>query len=329
MWLAAYIFAKSPWENLLKNAVKPFAEKILNEKKAEQYFFIRYWENGPHIRLRFKGEHLGQKIQQELKDYFSNYLTENPSREDKEWEAEYRKKENWFPPDSIQFIEYEPETKRYGGKLALDISEQQFQASSDACLKIITESEEWNYSRALGAAIQLHLGFAHALGMSLYELSHFCDVIFRGWFPRAFAWTPEMSKDEYKQKSEETLKLFDEQFQKQKDSLFPYHEMLWQAFEEDAEFEQEWLNTWVLDMKKIREKLEELQQKNKIEYPSHFETEDDISISKEKQQLWSLYESYVHMTNNRLGIFNQDEAYLGYLIKACVSEMMKKQTTPF
>jgi hypothetical protein len=34
-----------------------------------------------------------------------------------------------------------------------------------------------------------------------------------------------------------------------------------------------------------------------------------------KQQLWAIYDSYIHMLNNRLGIMNRDEGYLGFLIK--------------
>jgi thiopeptide-type bacteriocin biosynthesis protein len=324
-WLAGHIFAHSPWENLLTDVVKPFAEKMISEQKAETYFFIRYWENGPHIRFRFKGEQI-DKIKDEWLEYFSNYLKDNPSRKDQDYEVELRKKGDWFPLDSVQFIEYEPEIERYGGEKALVVSEKQFKASADACLAIISESDDWSYSRALGAAIQLHLGFAYALGMSLEELSDFCEVVFRGWFPRAFGYTPEMSKDEYTEKSEATLKLFAEQYEQQGEGLLAYHETVWEAFEADAVFEQEWLNIWVSEMKSVREELEILQTNKEIDYPSYFKIDKNLSISAEKQQLWSLYESYVHMTNNRLGIFNQDEAYLGYLIKSCVSEMIAKQT---
>ncbi|MGB5931124.1 MAG: lantibiotic dehydratase C-terminal domain-containing protein, partial [Cyclobacteriaceae bacterium] len=37
---------------------------------------------------------------------------------------------------------------------------------------------------------------------------------------------------------------------------------------------------------------------------------------------WRIYDSYVHMTNNRLGIQNRDEAYLAYLIKKCLDIML-------
>ena len=59
-WLAAYLYYSGNWEKFLTNSVKPFVEDILDRKLAEQYFFIRYWERGPHIRLRFKGDKLGK-----------------------------------------------------------------------------------------------------------------------------------------------------------------------------------------------------------------------------------------------------------------------------
>lgn len=37
-------------------------------------------------------------------------------------------------------------------------------------------------------------------------------------------------------------------------------------------------------------------------------------------KLWYIYESLIHMTNNRLGITNSDEAYLAYLIYKTIQE---------
>ena len=43
--------------------------------------------------------------------------------------------------------------------------------------------------------------------------------------------------------------------------------------------------------------------------------------TKRKQQLWPVLESYVHMTNNRLGILNKDEPFIAYFIKESFLEL--------
>ena len=63
-WLAAYLYYSEPWEKLLSDAVLPFIDTMMAIPGVDHYFFIRYWEKGPHIRLRFKGEKqvLEQKV---------------------------------------------------------------------------------------------------------------------------------------------------------------------------------------------------------------------------------------------------------------------------
>ena len=53
-YLSFYIFYSEPWKNLLVESVHPLLKKLFDENLINQYFFIRYWEKGPHIRLRLK-----------------------------------------------------------------------------------------------------------------------------------------------------------------------------------------------------------------------------------------------------------------------------------
>ena len=52
----SYLYYSEPWEELLTEAVLPLIKQVMEAGLAEQYFFIRYWKRGPHIRLRFKGD---------------------------------------------------------------------------------------------------------------------------------------------------------------------------------------------------------------------------------------------------------------------------------
>ena len=42
----------------------------------------------------------------------------------------------------------------------------------------------------------------------------------------------------------------------------------------------------------------------------------------------AIYSSFVHMTNNRLGLVNWDEGYLAYLIKSSVSDYCDANNMP-
>ncbi|MGF1671449.1 MAG: thiopeptide-type bacteriocin biosynthesis protein, partial [Balneolaceae bacterium] len=117
-WLSAHIFYSEPFEGILINGVKPFIEKLKKEKKIEGYFFIRYWERGPHIRLRIKADShiLKDDIKPRLLSYFTEFMRESPSkRNEPKWVQNLTSGKQWYSNNSIQFINYEPETARYGG----------------------------------------------------------------------------------------------------------------------------------------------------------------------------------------------------------------------
>ena len=324
--LAFYIFCTEPWEDILLNCIQPLSEQIITEKLATRYFFIRYWENGPHIRLRFFGNEtqLNEQVKPLVLSAVNNYLKKHPTkREEPEWLSTAPGSDHyWFPNDSIQIIAYEPETDRYGGPAAITASEIHFQDSSNAVFSLLEPGSEWSYDRALGAAIQLHLSFAHAAGMDLTEAQEFFTFIFSGWLPRAYTNFGNEPADVLENRRELTLKAFKENFSAQQEFLVEYHQMLWEAFQSGEEFEEEWLNNWIDQVTQLSSLLKELQQKGKLQFSPDTSHLTVFTTPFEKQQLWFIYSSYVHMTNNRLGILNRDEAYLGYLLRESLKTLI-------
>lgn len=304
-WLAAYLYYSHNQDEFIQKQVIPFVQSVMNKKLAEQYFFIRYWEKGQHIRLRFKGDEtvLKTTLKTYLEEYFTNYFNSNPSDRSMLENASKGASADWYPNNSVQFAVYEPETERYGGETGILISELQFEASSNAVLAQMEEAGEWNYNRSLGAAIKMHLSFAYATGMDLDETKKFYTTVFQKWFRMAYQWTAQQENEQ-----KMVLNSFEENFEKQGAALVPFHRTMWEALQEGEEFEEEWLNRWIADMKSIYHKLQNAVKNNELIIK-------DGTVIKDRKDLWHLYDSYVHMSNNRLGILNRDEAYLGYLIK--------------
>ena len=325
-WLAAYLYYNEPWEEFLQQAIMPFVRQILLEGLAQQFFFIRYWEKGPHIRLRFKGEAdvLENKVKPALLQYFSHYFAQHPScRTDPAWLAEVPEAYQWFPNNSIQFISYEPETERYGGDTGILISEQQFQVSSEAVLAVIAASKHWDYNQALGVAIQMHLGFAFTAGMNLSEIVEFFSCVFQNWLPRAYEpYQQNLTTTNLKARQDDVLKAFRHTYEKQKSTLLVLFTQIWQALENQTKFEQAWFNNWVGQMRTVNEDLRQAQANGQLILPDWTANLPTETTTREKQQRWYIYDSYIHMTNNRLGIRNRDEGYLAYLIKEGLTEMV-------
>ena len=89
---------------------------------------------------------------------------------------------------------------------------------------------------------------------------------------------------------------------------------MWEGLQAGAEFEQEWMTVWLSDMRFIKSQLDLAFMDSKLTFPAHFDLDPNRSTPIENQKMWSILNSYVHMINNRLGILNQDEAYLGCII---------------
>lgn len=322
-WLSAHLFYNEPWEQFLLKAVEPFLQTALKTGIVETYFFIRYWERGPHIRLRLKGETsaIEQVLKPNLLEHFESYIEEHPSvRVDPEYPPAYPKTLYWLPNNTVKFFPYEPELNRYGGNTGMDLAEQQFRLSSDVVFYYIQlQANHSEYAEQLGIAIRLHVAFAYSLGMDRRTMAAFFNMIFENWLPRAIE-VPinQENRDFILQKMNETVGLFDESFAQQKETLVAFHEELLKDLSEGHEFEDKIFSRWIAENRQLSLSLTKAVEAGMVQ-----ERTESYILSEELEKqctpneilLWNIWADYVHMTNNRLGIFNHDEAYLAYLIK--------------
>lgn len=317
-WLAGYIYYGEPLDKVIVEAVIPFVYEVMENEWVEKFFFIRYWEKGPHIRLRFLGD--SKRLESDLKprfqEFFDKYFEEHPSeRQEPQHSEEVKEEFRWYPNNSVQFIEYEPETERYGGEKCLEISESFFQYSSETIFDLMSDGEgEWGYDRALGAGIQMHLSMAYGLGMDRKEMIGFFDRYFSRWLPRAYYFfEKDVSEEELARRREETLSAFEDTYKNQEANLIAFFNQILDILDEN-DFEGTWLSTWVNGSADTEKKLNRLMENGEYTPTEYYNYSDEDIYTREQQMKWALYDSYVHMTNNRLGILNRDEAYLAFII---------------
>lgn len=151
-WLYAKIYCGTKTaEKILAETIRPFTQQLITDGIVDQYFFLRYNDNGNHIRIRFHhGERTGfwkeviAGLYQCMTPYMVNHTVHN-----------------------IQFETYQRELERYGAE-TMDIAETIFYYQSDAILNFIAlldgdEGEQYRWQVAL-KAIDLFLdGFRYTL----------------------------------------------------------------------------------------------------------------------------------------------------------------------
>ncbi|GGF44465.1 lantibiotic dehydratase C-terminal domain-containing protein [Echinicola rosea] len=316
-WLSAHLYHEGDLRIFLLDGIRQFLERDSGKLCFRNYFFIRYWERGSHIRLRIPCfDRLEvNKIGSELAHYFHNYFQDHPSQRGIGYDIKsYPGWQDWYPNDSVQFIPYIPETDRYGGKVAIRISERQFFYSSRAVMTVLPDLK--SYDQLIGTAIQFHVSLVHASGMERSDVPIFFGKIYEDWFYAAFK-LHDKTEAKVKDRVEAEM-IFKREFQAQRSAIIPFIKAFWNLLDDPQEIESEWVVPWMEGMKEVILDLEIARKLPSWSFPG---TAASSPHSTSRQGLWPVLESYVHMTNNRLGILNRDEPLIAYFIKESFLEL--------
>lgn len=305
-WLSGHFFYNNDLTSLLLDGLLPWASTLLGKGVAEQFFFIRYAENGPHLRLRLLGvpNRLVSEAVPYLEEKAAAYFVQNPSVSRKDAPPD------WQPNDSVVWITYEPEIERYGGPVAIRLAEQHFQASSEAVGGAIAQVA-WTYSRSLGVALQLHAAYSRYLLDTAVERADFWNTLAANWSAHMLS---AQGRDAPIDQSVVLglYEKFEQLFTRQKALLEPFFDNLWAMLATQPDFSETWYTAWLAHLRQHRYDLDALAQARQliVPYPTN-------SLASDGRQY--LLHSYIHMTNNRLGISTYDEGYLGYLMQRLLS----------
>src|SRR5262245_17361535 len=153
-WISMHVFYAANADPMLVDCVTPLLRDLRSRGLTQRHFFIKYWQEGPHIRLRFLpadgvdpaeikaeaeaaiGEFLQRRPALYELDPESNsevykemYVSEYGEQR---WDEEYGPDGvmPFQPNNSFQYIAYEPEYDRYGGPDGIEVAEWHFEKSS-------------------------------------------------------------------------------------------------------------------------------------------------------------------------------------------------------
>lgn len=187
-----------------------------------------------------------------------------------------------------KFVKYTPEIERYGGPVGLPIAEDVFEASSIAALQLLHGGNAWSYRRALAAALQMHLGMLQAFDVSRAE----AIALSKHLVPAS------------------SLVDFEQSFAMQRQTVAPSLRALWASCEKNVDFKVKWFADWHQAMIRVGHKMHSAHNRGKLILPAG---------KQHDSPLWALYESYMHMTNNRLGVLNRDEPFIAYILQSSLT----------
>ena len=271
-WETYYLYHEGHADQVLKEIVHPTIDEVQYKlKKTIKFFFIRYFENGYHIRLRLL-------LSPEESPLFRSLLT------------------HYISDSDIKIIlkeaQYIPETERYGNSDTIVYAENQFYASSCFILNQLTENIPLTVSERYSIALNTHLAFFKGMGLSCEYSLQLCDKFVESWLPIPASF----DANEQEQYKESLLSAFQQQFDLYKDSLYKNAINFWNLADTSRD-------PFTLQF------IETNREVNKKYTDSHLSAEaiDEALLS------------FIHMTNNRIGIINSEESYLLFLVRQTIT----------
>ena len=311
-WHSIHIFYQKEQDDFLVQCIEPLAQSLKKDKLITQLFFLRYWKQGPHIRLRFfvpEGKYNSQ-VPDMVCDQITNYLTQHPSSSEideelyKEVQERYSMLEQeeltdleLVPNNTWRIEQYKPEYTKYGGSRGVAIAEEFFDRSTTCAFLLLSEMRDVP-TRRLGIGFIMMLLGVSQFDIPVEEMPAFFNRYHRFWSRYIVG---------------ETTSMWEKKLKEHWDSLYKSaRTVLSQKRLPQPAFEM-WRDT--------------MRHTSELLYASADEVLEAVTLAgpdmpKQQRREFLLF-NYLHTHNNRLGNYPGDEAYLAFLGEQIVKSIIK------
>ena len=317
-WVSLHLFYHDDPVPLLLECVQPAIKELFAQHLLQRFFFIRYWQGGPHIRLRLLPsseavrETLLALVTMRIEAFFTARPAQSQMREEEYFLlrtrlglAEYGQADltPLYPNNSLQYIPYEPEYERYGGIAAMPLVEQHFMESSEIVLTLLQEKPTRNQLSGQALATLF-------LGIWLCEddfnaLPGIFEEYYDWWSSR-YDLGPHFVR--LYQRQHENMQRLIHRLRRLKQDIASFSDLREYSSEYTAVIAR-----WISSIYTLKAQLQCLAQDQSTEAP--------LNIG-----LLRVLFSCLHMHNNRLGISTVEEAYLAFLLKETLTTMISQSS---
>ncbi|MEV7780096.1 lantibiotic dehydratase C-terminal domain-containing protein [Kitasatospora sp. NPDC088351] len=314
-WVCAHIFYDTDQDALLAGCVRPLVAALTAEGLVQRYFFLRYWEGGPHVRLRLLPSFPADRaeIEHRAARRIRAFLAAAPAADvvDRTRFAQVAEglaglegraghDEAVRPNNSVEFLPYRREHGDYGYGPAVAAVERHFLESSELALSVV----------AAGASVEQRALLAFDLVVGVFAL---CDEVRDRWVrhggpPLPFGSGPEAADVEPR-------------YLAQREKLQQRAQRTWRlAARPDGGDHRAY---WLASVRRLREDLHALEDTggftsewadSPLAEPLHLAATDHPATS-------LVLLRCAHLVNNRLGLTLWQENQLRFLVGRVLAEL--------
>jgi len=300
-WESFHVFIHDDtfWVPYLLQCVEPLMNALRADKAIDGWFYVRYWEGGPHIRIRVaaKDPLIAGRIEQELCEGVAQVPLLSPPLEREAYYSMIRDDHPpdiglWYPDHSVLQIAYMPEIDRYGGPEAMPINEALFTVSTQVALRLLRETG--SRPQLIGRAFDLLFGALSAMDLSSLEMVRWLRM-FVGRFHIAAPGSVDVAQ---------VQRLATQEFSRNPEKYVKRMRHLQHLAEHPSTERVAHITEWQLAVSSYRERILDVRRAGLLTMPPEV-----------------ILMSQVHMFHNRLGIAIPEECYLALLmVHALVGE---------
>jgi hypothetical protein len=331
-WQAIHIYYGAVRQDMLTRSIRPMIDGLCRDGLLAGYFFINYWVEGPHLRLRLKPSSpaaTGQVLDRaeaaiaaylrERPALYEDTLASHPELYNALFDLEFTLEERarYLEPDGRMRIRpnnsfcrqpYEPEYGRYGGPAGVALAEWHFQRSSDAVLDILRTMNVHLRTVVLGIAAQLMMVMTTAFLPAAEDGAEFLQRYHDYWSGSltntAFASTAD----------------YDAAYEAMGASVRNRFAAVRGALAQGAGAELPGvLAGWSAHCQELRARISPLAEAGKLVFRA-WDGEGEDLVTDPGFAAGRLLMAYLHMTNNRLGVTITDESYLAHILTRALRE---------
>ncbi|MFJ5927678.1 lantibiotic dehydratase C-terminal domain-containing protein [Kitasatospora sp. NPDC092948] len=331
-WLALHVFYAASPRPLLLQCVRPLVAELAEEGLLAGYFFINYWVEGPHLRLRLRPAtpEAAEQVRERAETAVAEFLRRRPALYQVEdsffaelyntmFELEFSSDERaeLVGPDGKMKLRenntfsreaYQPEYGKYGGPAGIELAEWHFQHSSDLVIEATRSMNLHLRTVVLGLATQLMMTMTACFLPDEDDLLAFLDRYHAFW-NRSFAGTNYTAQQGY-----------DRAYASMGDTLPARYRAIRTAIADRATDRlPAVLRGWADHCLELRDRAAESARRGELVFRSWDGTRD-LTVTDPAEALPMLLFPYAHMTNNRLSVTVRDEAFLSYILARALRE---------
>ncbi|MFD3494422.1 lantibiotic dehydratase C-terminal domain-containing protein [Streptomyces sp. NPDC058690] len=333
-WQATHIFYAANPRPMLLSCIRPLIEQLEADGLVAGYFFINYWLEGPHVRLRIKPSSPAaeSEVRRRTEAAVDTFLSERPALYEVDsgflndfyntlFEIEFPGSERApylddqgrmsLRPNNSRSVEvYEPEYGKYGGPAGIELAEWHFRHSSDLVIDAFGAKNLHLRTVLLGTSAQLMMTMAATFLPDRQELTDYLDSYYEFWH-RAFPGTGFIGSKEYDRNYAATAPALMAQFRRIRGAVT--------AGDGPPAGLPGYLAGWAEHCAELCRRARKLATDGDLVFRS-WDGERDERVTDPAVALPLLLSPYMHMTNNRLHVTIRDEAYLSHVLGRALRE---------